>query len=212
MREGRETESSPFLAPVGLGFEFIHDIQDMATFAHGQDKTLSFDERLSSLVKSPYASIWKLCQANQTKLQNGRSSRQRSAADRTSAPPKAAGSTGGTAWNRHAVSSLTEGDSSAAIDEIALAPSVQALGSFQWGDSKERHAKGGDLLDSTISTDHAKPRSQISYGAKAVAPVAWDHVGQGLREGRIATKAGNPQRASQASQLWQDAIPDSECA
>ncbi len=48
MEDALQFDRSILLAPVGLGYEFIHDILDTANYAHGQDQAAGFDKKLST--------------------------------------------------------------------------------------------------------------------------------------------------------------------
>lgn len=79
MAEERQTKESIFLAPAGLAFEFVHDIIDLATYAHGQSQSATYTERLINLVNNPYASILRLCKSKQSSVQSTLGSKKGSA-------------------------------------------------------------------------------------------------------------------------------------
>lgn len=72
MEAERQQENTVFLAPVGLSYEFVHNVADLADFAHGQDRGAPFAERMLALIGNPYASILKLCKSKQSMMDNAR--------------------------------------------------------------------------------------------------------------------------------------------
>lgn len=90
MKEERQTKESIVLAPVGLAFEFVHDIIDLATYAHGQSQSATYTERLIELVNNPYASILRLCKSKQSSVQSALGSKKQSSARTDVASLKAA--------------------------------------------------------------------------------------------------------------------------
>ncbi len=68
MEAERQQENTVFLAPVGLSFEFVHNVADLADFAHGQDRGAPIAERMLALVGNPYASILRLCKSKQSMM------------------------------------------------------------------------------------------------------------------------------------------------